>query len=529
MKRTFNLADLFEIVVDTVPDRLALVSGSVRHTYRDLEARTNRLAQALQARGLKAGDHVGLQLYNGHQYFESMLALLKIRCVPININYRYVTEELAYLYDNADLKGLFFEAELSGQVHPALSAAPACHLLIHGGEGDPGGIDASSYESVLAEGSPERDFGPRSGQDLWIIYTGGTTGMPRGVMWEHENLLFAGLQGGRPGDDPLETPEQLSEFILQGAPFTMHTAAPLIHGSAQFSSFIGMFTGGKSVLVPGASFIPEETARLLGDEGVTTVNLVGDAMGRPLAETFLTGDYKAPELFVVSSAGAVLSETVKQRLGEAFPDAMIMNNFGSSEAGHAGLAITDAGGQPKFFMLPGRTKILSEDGRECAVGEQGKIAHCGHLPLGYYKDEEKTAATFKLIDGIRYVLPGDAGILEEDGTVTLLGRGSVCINTGGEKVFPEEVEEGLKAHEAIFDAVVVGLADDRWGQRVTALVQLRDSMHISEEDVIAHARSKVAGYKCPKQVFFVERVPRHATGKPDYKTAQRRAGELAGE
>ena len=528
----FNLADLFEIVVDTVPTNDALVSGSTRFTYAELESVSNRLAHFLKAQGIQAGDHIGLQLYNGHEYFIAALAAYKLRAVPININYRYVAEELAYLYNNADLKALFFEPDLVDRVVEASVDIDDLSIFISAGSQACATQEFTtvSFDSALEQGRPERDFEPRSGTDLCIIYTGGTTGMPRGVMWEHEHLLFAGLQGGRPGDDPLERPEDLVAFINDGMPYSMHTAAPLIHGSAQFACWIAIFTGGKNCLTPGARFIPEETCRLLGDEGVTVVNLVGDAMARPFAETYLAGAYEAPMLGVVTSAGAVLSQSVREQLESAFPCAMIMNNFGSSESGHAGMAISAAGGQAKFFMLHGRTKVLNpETFEECAVGETGMLATGGHLPLGYYKDPEKTARTFIQTPFGRFVIPGDFAILEADGTITLLGRGSVCINTGGEKVFPEEVEEGIKAHPSISDAIVVGVADQQWGQRVTSLVTVRDGHHFDEQALIDHTRTKVAGYKTPKQFFRIDEMPRHPTGKPDYTTAQKLAAQLAGQ
>ena len=526
----FNLADLFEIVVDTVPENVALVAGEVRLSYAELEAVSNRLADYLRGQGIGAGDHVGLQLYNGHEYFVAALAAYKLRAVPININYRYVADELAYLYDNADLKALFFEPELVERVSAALEHVPDLSVLVTAGADaiTCGSIRTTPFTSALAAGDPTRREIERSGKDLCIIYTGGTTGMPRGVMWEHDQLLFAGLQGGRPGDDPLERPEDLVDFIRDGMPYSMHTAAPLIHGSAQFACWIAIFTGGRNCLTPGPKFIPEETCRLLGAEGVTVVNLVGDAMARPFAETYLSGDYEAPMLGVVTSAGAVLSQSVREQLEEAFPCAMIMNNFGSSESGHAGMAISAEGGRAKFFMLGGRTKVLNPETLEvCAVGETGMLATGGHLPRGYYKDPEKTAATFVETASGRFVIPGDFAVLEEDGTITLLGRGSVCINTGGEKVFPEEVEEGIKAHPSVSDAIVVGVADAQWGQRVCALVTLRKGAAFDAAALSAHTRTKVAGYKTPKQFFVIDEMPRHPTGKPDYTTAQQVAAELA--
>jgi acyl-CoA synthetase (AMP-forming)/AMP-acid ligase II len=526
----FNLADLFEIAVDTVPDNEALVAGETRMTYAELESASNRLAHYLADQGLGAGDHIGLQLYNGEAYFVAMIAAYKLRAVPININYRYVASELAYLYENADLKALLFESDKAAAVN---EAAPSCSSLkVFICTGDEAisvtGEQALTYDHALASGSPERRFEKRSGKDLCIIYTGGTTGMPRGVMWQHEELLFAGLQGGRPGDDPLEEPSQLADFIRNGMPYSMHTAAPLIHGSAQFACWIAIFTGGKNCLTPGAKFIPESSCRLLGDEAVTVINLVGDAMARPLAETYLSGDYSAPMLGVLTSAGAVLSQSVREQLESAFPFAMIMNNFGASESGHAGMAVSAKGGQAKFFMLGGRSKVLNpETLEECAIGEAGMLATGGHLPLGYYKDPDKTARTFKQTPYGRYVLPGDFAVAEEDGTITLLGRGSVCINSGGEKIFPEEVEEAIKGEASICDAIVVALPDERWGELVTALVQLRPDMLLDKAALLAYCRQQLAAYKVPKKIFVVEEIPRHPTGKPDYTGAKKMALALA--
>ena len=526
----YNIADLLECVVDTVPERVALVCGDRRLTYAEFEARANRLAHAFAASGVKAGDHVGLHLYNSAEFVEASFALLKLRAVPININYRYVSDELAYLFDNADLVGLVFQREFAPLIGPALDGLDKLTTFVY--VEDQSGADlgampsATEFERFAAEGSPERDFEARSPDDVYIVYTGGTTGMPRGVMWRHEDLFFAGLQGGRAGAEDIESPEELAEAITEGAPLNIHPAAPLIHGAAQFATWIAMFSGGKAALVPGRSFNPKLTCALIGAEEINVINLVGDAMVLPLAEELERGDYDVSTLVALSSAGAILSASVRDRLQAQIPDAMILNNYGASETGHQGTALSGVPGRPRFFMHS--ASVLDDDFKpvEPGSGVVGKLARTGHIPLGYYKDPEKTARTFPVVDGTRWVIPGDMALLEEDGTITLLGRGSICINTGGEKVYPEEVEEAFKAHDAVQDAIVVGIPDDRWGERVTALVLLGGEA--TTDELEAHCRTKVAGYKVPREIHIVESLNRQPSGKPDYRWAKKVSMELSG-
>ena len=526
----FNLADLFEAVVDTVPDRIALVAGDERVSFADLDARANRAAKLLRARGVQAGQHVGLHLFNGAPFVELMIACFKLRAVPINLNYRYVPAELRYLVDNADLVAVATQQELSPVLFEALEGNEAVHtaVVVMDDSGvDLSGFDAVDYAAGTADYGTERDFEPRSGDDLYIVYTGGTTGMPRGVMWRHEDVFFAALQGGNPGDDPIERPEDIGPNVLDRDPMVIHPAAPLIHGAAQFSFWIASMTGGKVVFVPGRSFDAAESWRLMVREEVGVVNVVGDAMARPLAEC--PGDFDISNLYCVASAGAILSKSVKAALEARLPDCMVINSFGASEVGHQGTAMyddDDEGARPRFFMKPG-TAIVGPDHRPVPIGTRGYIARTGRIPLGYYNDPEKTARTFKMVDGQRWVVPGDMGIADEDGFVDLLGRGAVCINTGGEKVFPEEVEEALKGHEAVMDALVVGIPDPKWQERVGAVVQLRPGMTASRESIDAFCRTRVAGYKAPRAYQFVELIARHPSGKPDYRWAREVA--IAGE
>ncbi len=507
----FNLADLYEANADAFPDRLAVVSGATRMTFGQLDERATRLANHWAAQGVQAGDHIGLYLYNGHEYLECMLAAWKLRACTINVNYRYVADELRYVFDNADLVGVIFEADLAGQVHEALT--DRMHLRMVRGPG---------YEAALAAASPERAFGPRSQDDLVIIYTGGTTGMPRGVMWRHEDLFFAALQGGNPGGVPIAEAAGLAPQMLEnGDGLHIHPTPPLIHGNAQLASWIAIFNGGVAVLVPGRSFNPEATLDACVAEQVHSISIVGDAMALPLIATLEAnpGRWDLTDCNVIASAGAVLSANMVARLEELIPTMMVLNSFGASETGHQGTAFYEDG-KAIWYMDESHTVVLDADLSPVEPGSEvvGMLARFGHIPLGYYKDQEKTDATFKTApDGTRYVIPGDMAMVAEDDSVVFLGRGSVCINTGGEKVYAEEVEETLKHHPRVFDAVVVGVPDDRWGQRVEALITARGDEPVDAEDLVAFCRTRIAGYKVPRAIWVVADLNRQPSGKPDYR------------
>jgi acyl-CoA synthetase (AMP-forming)/AMP-acid ligase II len=367
---------------------------------------------------------------------------------------------------------------------------------------------------------------------LYIIYTGGTTGMPKGVMWRHEDLFFSGLQGGSPGGDPVESPEQLVEQAQEGwYTVTMLPCAPFIHGAAQFTQWICHLTGGKLVLQHGPSFDAGRILSLVAEEEASTLSLVGDAMAIPLIEELRAGDYDMSNLAVIASAGAILSASVQAEIEELLPDVMIINSFGTSESGDLGRAAGDEDsheGRPSFYMGDDVT-VLDEDGNqiEPGSGQIGTVARSGRLPLGYYKDAEKTAERFKEFNGKRWVVPGDFATIEEDGRITFLGRGSKCINTGGEKVFPEEVEEALKAHTDIIDALVVAVPDPRFGSKVAAVFNTRKNKQLSLDEVKQHCRKHIAGYKIPRQITITETVSRMPSGKPDYTWAEEIAREQA--
>ncbi|MFF3516479.1 acyl-CoA synthetase [Streptomyces sp. NPDC002573] len=530
----YNLADLFESVVDVVPHREALVyvdhpgTGTERRlTYADLDAAANRIGHHLLDAGIRPGEHLGLHLYNGVEYLQTVLGCLKARIVPVNVNYRYVEEELAYLYRDADLVALAFDAEFTDRVAATLPQVPGLRRMLRVGAAAPGAapLPALDFTEAEAAGSPGRGFPARSGDDQFIIYTGGTTGMPKGVMWRQEDLFFSGLGGGAPTGEPVRTPAELAERVAAGGEgITFFPTPPLMHGTSTLTAFIGFNFGQRVVL--HRKFAPVEVLRTVERERVSSMSLVGDAMLLPLIDA-LSGPMKGTDcssLFSVSSSGAIMSDTVRARFQELVPNALLLNNFGSSESGFNGTATRDSGPERGFrIRVNSRTRVVDPVTREpVAAGQPGRIAQRGHVPLGYYNDPAKTAETFFRKDGERWVLLGDMATVDEEGVVTVLGRGSQCINTGGEKVYPEEVEQALKAHPAVYDALVAGVPDATWGNRVAAVVQLREGApRLSLEEVQAHCRSRLAGYKVPRQLVLTDAVRRSPSGKADYRWARK--------
>ncbi|MEU6200129.1 acyl-CoA synthetase [Streptomyces sp. NPDC047061] len=527
----YNLADLFESVVDVATDREALVyldhpgTGAERRlTYAELDAAANRIGHHLIDSGIRPGEHLGLHLYNGVEYLQTVLGCLKARVVPVNVNYRYVEEELVYLYRDADLVALVFDAEFDGRVAAALPRAPKLRHLVRVGEPVDTGLKALAFAEAEAAGSPGRGFPARSADDQFIIYTGGTTGMPKGVMWRQEDLFFAGLGGGAPTGEPVKRPQELAERVAAGGTgITFFPTPPLMHGTSTLTTFIG-FNFGQRVVIH-RKFVPEEVLRTVEKEKVTSMSLVGDAMLRPLIDA-LNGPMKGTDcsaLFSVSSSGAILSETVRRQFSELVPNAVLLNNFGSSESGFNGTATNDSGAGSGFRVrVNSRTQVVDPaDHEPVAVGEIGRVAQSGHVPLGYYNDPAKTAETFFEKDGRRWVLLGDMATVDEDGVVNVLGRGSQCINTGGEKVYPEEVEQALKSHPDVYDALVAGVPDATWGNHVAAVVQLREGAEPpSLTDIQAHCRTHLAGYKVPRQLVIADAIQRSPSGKADYRWAR---------
>ncbi|HEX9970260.1 MAG TPA: AMP-binding protein, partial [Acidimicrobiales bacterium] len=425
----YNLADLFEAAADTVADREAVVCDGRRFTFGELDERGTRLAHVLADMGVGEGDHVGIHLFNGNEYLEAMLACFKLRAVPINVNYRYVADELRYLFDDADMAAVVTEPELTGVLDAARLQVPRLER-------------GAAYEEAVAAASPVRDFDARSADDLYILYTGGTTGMPKGVMWRHEDLFFGALGGGNPGGPPLSHPGEITARAEAGFHRCL-AAPPFMHGAAHWMAWQVLLVGGTVVVDRSAGLAPERVWQLADDERVSFLVIVGDAFARPLVDALEAspGRWKLPALTVVMSGGAILSPSVKADLLRLLPRVVVVDGFGASETGGQGqmVAVSGVPALPsRFVMGDGSTAVLDDDFRPLppGSGQVGWVARRGSIPLGYYKDEAKTAATFPVVDGVRWAVPGDRARMEADGTVTVLGRGSVSINTGGEKVYP---------------------------------------------------------------------------------------------
>ena len=520
---SYNLSVLFEAVVDADRDREVLVVGDRRLTYAALDERANRLANHLAAAGIGPGDHVGLQLANGSEYIEGMFAAFKLRAVPVNVNYRYVEAELRHLFDDADLRALVVHGQFADRAAEVAADIDGLDEILIVADDTPTTAPGADHEQALAAASPARpDVDGRSSDDLYITYTGGTTGMPKGVVWRHEDIFKAAMGGGDITQlgNWVSGPDELAARLPETGVVGLATP-PLMHASAHWLACHQLFTGGKVVLVPHGRFDPAEIWQLVTDEGVFMLIIVGDAMARPLLDEFeANGErHRVAGLWVIASGGAILSEAAKERIRRLLPDRMIVDAFGSSETGVLG---NKSGKEGATFQLNDQTAVVADDGTIVPPGSGvvGRLARRGHVPLRYHKDPDKTARTFMEIDGARFVLPGDMATVEPDGTITLLGRGSLCINTGGEKVYPEEVEEPLIGHPDVDDVLIVGVDDERWGQRVTAVVQAAAGADPRLEDLQAFLRAHVAGYKIPRGMVLVDQIVRSPAGKADYTWAQ---------
>ena len=534
---SYNLSELFESVADAVPEREAIAAAERRLSYAELDARATRLANALRSRGIGPGDQVGLELANGSEYVEGMLAAYKLRAVPINVNYRYVEAELGHLFDDADLAALVLHRRFAPRVAEVAGGLPRLRsfLVVEDASGAalrlPGAVD---YEQALATASPKREFPGRTSDDLYIVYTGGTTGRPKGVIWRHEDIFFAAMGGGDPlrAGRPIASPEELVSRITP-QPIVALAAPPYMHAAAQWLMFNELTTGGRLVTTRGGAFDPPEIWALVDREGVQMLLIVGDAMATPLADELAAhpGRTRAASLFAIASGGALFSAGVKARLAQLLPGRMILDGLGSSETGAVGTEAPGAAasGASRFRVGPDTT-VLDDALRPVAPGSGaiGRLARRGHIPLGYHKDEAKSRATFVESAGVRWALPGDLASVEADGSIRLLGRGSTSINTGGEKVFPEEVEAALKEHAEIFDVLVVGVPDARWGERVVAVVQPRPGAALDAEQVRAFCRTRIAPYKIPRELVLVPEIARSPAGKADYRWARETALRAAG-
>jgi len=527
-----NIADLAEHAIDAVPDRVALICGDEQLTYAQLEEKANRLAHYLQSQGVKKDDKVGLYCRNRIEIVIGMLGIVKAGAILVNVNFRYVEGELKYLFDNSDMVALIHERQYSDRVANVLPELPLLKTILvveDGSDNDFQRYGGVEFYSAIADSSPERDFGPRSEDDIYLLYTGGTTGFPKGVMWRHEDIyrvLFGGTDFAT--GEPIADEYDLSKQAAANPPMIRLPIPPMIHGATQSATWMALFTGHTVVLMP--EFDADAAWRMIHEHKVNLLFFTGDAMARPLLDALLAhqdagNEYDLSSLFLLASTAALFSTSLKEKFLELLPNRVITDSIGSSETGFGGTSIVAKGqshtGGPRV-TIDKNTKVLDEDGNEVVPGSgvRGIIAKCGHIPVGYFKDEKKTAETFKTINGVRYAIPGDFAEVEADGSVTMLGRGSVSINSGGEKIYPEEVEAALKGHPDVFDALVVGVPDPRFGQHVAAVVQPREGTKPALADLDAFVRSEIAGYKVPRSLWLVDEVKRSPAGKPDYRWAK---------
>jgi 3-oxocholest-4-en-26-oate---CoA ligase len=510
-----NMADLFEHAVDTFPERVALICRDRQVTYRALEDEANRLAHHLAAQGIGPGGHVGLYARNSIEVVATLLATIKLRAVVININFRYLAQELAYHLNDADLAVLVHDQDLAPIVDAVVPA------------GLPRVVIGGNYADALAAQSGARDFGPRSPDDVYIIYTGGTTGQPKGVMWRHEDI-WRTLAGGIDftTGEPLEDEWAQSRAGAEGGGMVRMAPAPLIHGAAMVATLACLFCGDTAVILP--KFDPQAVWEAVQRHQVNVLSVIGDAMARPLMEALAEGCYDTSSLVSFNSTAALFSPPVKEACVRALPNVFMSEAIGSTETGFAGIGFVTADDESRGgpTVTAGPDVIVIDDaGGVCGPGQTGRLARGGHIPLGYFNDPVKTAQMFAEVNGRRYAVPGDLARVEEDGSITLLGRGSTCVNTGGEKVYPEEVEGALKSHPDVFDSLVIGVPDDRLGQRVAALVQLRPGAAADPAAIQAHVHGLLAGYKVPRTVWFVDSIGRSVSGKADYRWAHRYVAE----
>jgi len=533
--RTFSLADLFAITAETVPERDALVIGDTRYTYGEMAERVDRLAAWLHQQGIGQGDVVGLQMYNSAEYLEAFLAACRVRAVPANINYRYVADELRYIYDNTGLKALFYSAELEAGVADVLDAAPGLKVKVRTGGGQPSITGAVAFEDTLSADTSALSTVVCSDDDLSLLYTGGTTGKPKGVMWPHKDLFFGCFGGGAfytPGEGPIETPEQLADRIRKGHPMRFMPVAPLMHGAAHWATMVSLFAGHTVVLNDQHHFNAEHVLDIAAAQKLNGITLVGDAMALPILDALKAhpGRWDLSSLFVFGNGGAVMSAHIKEALKPFLPaNIFFSDGIGSSEGGQLGMGAKPIEGGMIKIAARSDLSVVVDGQRIAEPGETGILARSGYLPLGYYRDPVKSAETFVTIAGTRFAITGDAAKIAEDGSIIVFGRGNNCINTGGEKVFPEEVEEVLRMSPHILDAVVVGMPDPRWGQRVTAVVAPRPDVELDIEALRALCHEHLAGYKVPKDVVKVAEVQRSAAGKANYVWARATAVEALGK
>jgi len=546
----FSLAEVHDRVGMALGDREAIVFGKRRIRYRELAQRSRRLANVLLEAGLRvtkerhelAGhesgqDHLAIYLYNGNEYIEGMLGAFKARVAPVNVNYRYVEEELLYLLRDSQARAILYHAEFVPRLEKILPELPQLTLLIQVADDSGNALlpNAMDYEAALAASSPESPAVSPSPDDLYILYTGGTTGMPKGVLWRSADIFVRAMGGVLWGtDEEFDSMEAILERAqadgtLIGSEMRSFSVPPLMHGGAQWSSFLLLAQGQRIIFQDNPKRLdPQEILAIIEREQVNYLQIIGDAFARPILDAMSKGEYDLSTLKVISNGGAPLSSNYKQEFLELIPGVLVVDGFGASETGTQGinLATKDSGASTGDFKQVRSTVVLSDDltrlleSRELEIGW---LAQCGRVPLGYLGDEAKTARTFPTIDGVRYSVPGDRARYRSDGSIEILGRDAVTINSGGEKIFAEEVEHALRHHPAVFDAVVCGRPSERWGQEVVAIVKLREDNSASEQELLDECARHIARYKLPKSFLFRDAIVRSPSGKADYRWAKEQA------
>ena len=529
-----HFASVWEAISDADPDRDALICGEFRRSWREYDERAARVARFLQARGLRPDSKAAIYLHNSNEYLEAQYGIFKARGVPVNVNYRYKFDELVYLLDNADAEVVFFQACYAARIWEIRNRLPKVKTYVQIDDGTEALLnDVFDYEQVIRDSAPMERV-QRPGDDIYMLYTGGTTGMPKGVMYHHQPFvsgLMSFLLGSRSA-----APEQVEDVpaVIEtlsdrgGRPVSL-SACPLMHGTGMWlGAMLPLLAGGTVVTISKLGLDPHLIWGEVERNRCTGVTIVGDAFAKPMLDALNDAKargnpYDISSLKQIVSSGVMWSAQVKASLLE-HQDMTLVDTVGSTEGG-MGSSVATRGrpAQTARFRVNSGVRVFSDDGRnvEPGSGEVGRLASSRNAAIGYYKDPVKSAETFREIDGVRYSFPGDYATVEADGSITLLGRGSNCINTAGEKVYPEEVEEAVKRHPAVYDCLVVGMADERFGQKVVAVASTRN--HVAEQDLIDFAHEHLAGYKSPKRIVFVEEVRRGPNGKADYKWARSEA------
>ncbi len=528
---SWNYAEVWRALAHVQGDAVAIEQGPRSVSWSEFDQSSRAVATWMNERAVAPGAKVALYLHNSPEYLIGFAAALFNKSIPVNTNYRYGVDELVYLFDNADAEVLIFHGSFLSVVEALRPQLPGLrHFLFVDDATEPCPSWATPFEEATATTIGE--LPELSGDDMIFLYTGGTTGMPKGVMWRQDDLFARLNSGGFRRFDEESHAQAVAELVRSDGPgYSVLPACPLMHGTGLFTAINALGGGGRVVLLPSRHFSADELARVIDDHEVNVVVIVGDPFARPLLRCLEANpnQYSLSSVFAFLSSGAMWSEEIKRGLLAHQPNMMLVDAFSSSEALGMGSSISSGQSmqQTARFTLGVDVRVISDSDTDVLAGsdEIGRLMLGGRIPLGYYKDEIKSAATFQVVDGVRYSVPGDMAKVNADGTIQLLGRGSQCINTAGEKVFPEEVEETLKTHAAVADACVVGVADEEYGQRIVAAVELHPQQHVDESELIAHVKSRLASYKAPRAIRTVDTIGRAVNGKMDYARHQREAAE----